>query len=112
MAAVVARMQGAEILFISGYLSGVREIDFRRYEQLALRLVDSNLPSLVVANTISWAGLSDQLIDRLLLRLRNGTMVEQVFDTIGYARSQGQVSQAAFDETVDVLLELGSEPAL
>jgi hypothetical protein len=111
-AAVLAPLPQSETLFVSGYLSGVREIDFPRYEELALRVIDSNLPALVVANCIRWAGLSDLLVTRLLSRLRGGTMVEQVFDTIGFARSQGQITQALFDQTVDTLLERGSEPAL
>jgi len=111
MAAIIS-FRGTHSLFAAGYLAGVCELDLPRYEQLALRLLSSSLHPLLVANCIRWATLSDRIVDRLLLELQNGSIVEHVFESVGLARSEGKISLDRFEAAIEALLVHGTTTSL
>ena len=91
--------------FIGGYLAAVREMDFARWERLALELLDEPDLHAVAVNATFRSDISPRVIERLLRLYRAGRIKAWAFSRMGLLATQCAIPQSLIDETVKALID-------
>jgi hypothetical protein len=93
--------------FIGGYLGAVREMNFPRWERLALELLDEPSLTLVGVNGTVRSGISPALVGKLLALYRAGSIKARSFSRLGYVATQSGIPQPLIDQTIQTLTGRG-----
>jgi hypothetical protein len=91
--------------FIGGYLAAVREMNFPRWERLALELLDEPDLQVVAVSATFRSGVSSEVVKKLLALYRSQRIKARAFCRIGLLATQNGVPQSLIDETIRALID-------
>ncbi len=91
--------------FIGGYLAAVREMNFPRWEKMALGLLDEPDLQVVAVNATFRSGISPKVVEKLLALYRSQRIKARAFGRIGLLATQSGIPQSLMDETIRALID-------
>ena len=91
--------------FIGGYLAAAREMNFPRWEQMALELLDEPDLQIVAVNATFRSGISPKVVEKLLALYLSQRIKARAFGRIGLLATQSGIPQSLIDETIRALID-------
>ena len=90
--------------FVSGYFSGLRSQNEKRWETLLHRLLHNHVTRKIAIACIGRSAFTESLLRDMLVLLREGKIDSTAFDNFAFRQDKNKISEHLFQEIITTLL--------
>ncbi len=98
--------------FVSGYLSGLRSQDKKRWETLLHRLLQNHVTRKIAIDCMGRSDLTESLLRDMLILLKEGKIDSTAFAGFAFRQDKDTISEHLFQEIITTLLRRPDETSV